>query len=100
MFLLDIGDTLGEWTRRKSVTDLASVMSLNVTKVWKKTEDVDVLVDVKEVKPGDKIVVRTSNVIPLDGKVVEGSASVNQATMTGESIPVRKELVDTYMLEL
>ena len=91
MFLLDIGDTLGEWTRRKSVTDLASVMSLNVTKVWKKTEDVDVLVDVKEVKPGDKIVVRTSNVIPLDGKVVEGSASVNQATMTGESIPVRKE---------
>ena len=58
------------------------------------------MVDVKEVKPGDKIVVRTSNVIPLDGKVVEGSASVNQATMTGESIPVRKEPGGYYMLEL
>ncbi|EUC52371.1 MULTISPECIES: heavy metal translocating P-type ATPase [Mogibacterium] len=91
MFLLNVGDTLGEWTRRKSVTDLASAMSLNITKVWKRTEDVDVLIDVKEVKPGDRIVVRTSNVIPLDGKVIEGSISVNQSTMTGESIPVHKE---------
>lgn len=91
MFLLNVGDTLGEWTRRKSVTDLASAMSLNITKVWKRTEDVDVLIDVKEVKPGDRIVVRTSNVIPLDGKVIEGSVSVNQSTMTGESIPVHKE---------
>lgn len=91
MFLLNVGDTLGEWTRRKSVTDLASAMSLNITKVWKWTEDVDVLIDVKEVKPGDRIVVRTSNVIPLDGKVIEGSISVNQSTMTGESIPVHKE---------
>lgn len=91
MFLLNVGDTLGEWTRRKSVTDLASAMSLNITKVWKRTEDVDVLIDVKKVKPGDRIVVRTSNVIPLDGKVIEGSISVNQSTMTGESIPVHKE---------
>ncbi|WP_314696218.1 heavy metal translocating P-type ATPase [Mogibacterium timidum] len=91
MFLLNVGDTLGEWTRRKSVTDLASAMSLNITKVWKRTEDVDVLIDVKEVKPGDRIVVRTSNVISLDGKVIEGSISVNQSTMTGESIPVHKE---------
>ena len=91
MFLLNVGDTLGEWTRRKSVTDLASAMSLNITKVWKRTEDIDVLIDVKEVKPGDRIVVRTSNVIPLDGKVIEGSISVNQSTMTGESIPVHKE---------
>ena len=91
MFLLNVGDTLGEWTRRKSVTDLTSAMSLNITKVWKRTEDVDVLIDVKEVKPGDRIVVRTSNVIPLDGKVIEGSISVNQSTMTGESIPVHKE---------
>lgn len=91
MFLLNVGDTLGEWTRRKSVTDLASAMSLNITKVWKRTEDVDVLIDVKDVKPGDRIVVRTSNVIPLDGKVIEGSISVNQSTMTGESIPVHKE---------
>lgn len=91
MFLLNVGDTLGEWTCRKSVTDLASAMSLNITKVWKRTEDVDVLIDVKEVKPGDRIVVRTSNVIPLDGKVIEGSVSVNQSTMTGESIPVHKE---------
>ena len=91
MFLLNVGDTLGEWTRRKSVTDLVSAMSLNITKVWKRTEDVDVLIDVKEVKPGDRIVVRTSNVIPLDGKVIEGSISVNQSTMTGESIPVHKE---------
>ena len=91
MFLLNVGDTLGEWTHRKSVTDLASAMSLNITKVWKRTEDVDVLIDVKEVKPGDRIVVRTSNVIPLDGKVIEGSISVNQSTMTGESIPVHKE---------
>lgn len=91
MFLLDLGDVLEEWTHRKSVDDLARSMSLKVDKVWLKTDGPDVLVDVKSVKKGDKIVVGTSNVIPLDGKVVSGQATVNQASMTGESVPVPKE---------
>lgn len=91
MFLLNIGELLEEWSKRKSINDLASVMSLNVDKVWKRNEDVDELVDVNTIKKGDLIVVRTSNVIPLDGKVIEGSASINQSTMTGEAVPVFKE---------
>lgn len=90
MFLLEVGDILEEWTHRKSVADLANSMSLKVDKVWMKTEGEDVLVGVNQVQAGDHIVVRTSNVIPLDGKVISGEASVNQASMTGESVPVVK----------
>ncbi len=90
MFLLDVGEILEEWTHKKSVGDLARSMALKVDKVWLKTSGEDVLVDVSDVKPGDRIVVRTSNVIPLDGVVVSGEMSVNQASMTGESVPVVK----------
>lgn len=92
MFLLNVGDTLEEWTHRKSVDDLARTLSLQVDKVWRKDGDQEELVEVSECKKGDLIVVRTSNVIPLDGKVVEGTVSVNQASMTGESVPVMKEV--------
>lgn len=93
MMLLDVGDILEEWTHKKSVGDLARSMSLKVDKVWMRTEDEeDVLVSVKEVQTGDHIVVRTSNVIPLDGKVIEGEMTVNQASMTGESVPVVKNV--------
>ena len=88
MFLLQTGDLLEDWTHRKSVNDLAGAMSLKVDRVWKRTDEGDVLTDVSVIRPGDRIVVRTSNVIPLDGRVVEGEASVNQASMTGESVPV------------
>lgn len=91
MFLLEVGEILEEWTHKKSVGDLARAMSLQVEKVWMKTEGADVLIDVKDVQVGDRIVVRTSNVIPLDGTVVEGEMTVNQASMTGESVPVEKE---------
>ena len=91
MWLLDIGDLLEEWTHRKSIGDLARSMSLKVDKIWMKAADgQDVLVSVKDVQVGDRISVRTSNVIPLDGVVVEGEMSVNQASMTGESVPVVK----------
>ena len=88
MFLLQTGDLLEDWTHRKSVNDLASTMSLKADRVWKRTDEGDVLTDVSVIRPGDRIVVRTSNVIPLDGRVVEGEASVNQASMPGESVPV------------
>ncbi len=91
MFLLDIGDLLEEWTHKKSVDDLAQRMYLNVDKVWMKTGDTEVLVPVNKVQPGDRILVRTGNVIPLDGIVEGGEASVNQASMTGESMPVFKQ---------
>jgi len=90
MFLLKIGDILEEWTHRKSVDDLARTMSLNVDKVWVEAGDTEVLVNVKDVQVGDHIIVHTGNVIPLDGKLVRGEAAVNQASMTGESIPVKK----------
>lgn len=94
MFLLTIGDILDEWTRKKSLDDLAKTMSLNVEQVWVRDEngtDASHLVSVRDVKPGDEVIVRTSNVIPLDGKVIEGKAEVNQASMTGEAMPVPKE---------
>ena len=91
MFLLEVGEILEEWTHKKPVGDLARAMSLQVEKVWMKTEGADVLIDVKDVQVGDRIVVRTSNVIPLDGTVVEGEMTVNQASMTGESVPVEKK---------
>lgn len=91
IFLLNVGDMLEEWTHRKSVDDLARSMTLKVDKVWLKTTGEDVLVPINQIKLGDKIVVRTSNIIPLDGKVVDGTAIVNQSAMTGESVPVMKE---------
>ena len=91
MFLQDVGDVLEEWTHKKSVGDLARAMSLNVDKVWLKTSGADVLMDVRDIQKGDNIVVRTSNVIPLDGKIISGEMTVNQSSMTGESSPVFKE---------
>ena len=91
MFLLDAGGLLEEWTHKKSVDDLARRMYLNVDKAWVKTpKDGEVLVNVNEIRPGDCIVVRTGNVIPLDGLVQSGEGAVNQASMTGESLPVAK----------
>ncbi len=90
MFLLGVGETLDEWTHKKSVADLARSMALNVDKVWLQTEAGDVLVNVGDVKPGDVITVSTGNMIPLDGKVVGGELMVNQASITGEPLPVRR----------
>ncbi len=91
MFLLDVGDILDEWTHRKSIDDLARTMSLGVEQVWSKADDgQEVLIPVNEVRRGDMVVVRTGSMIPLDGKVISGDAMVNQASMTGESLPVHK----------
>lgn len=90
MFLLKLGDILEEWTHKKSVDDLAQMMSLNVENVWRKNGDQEELVSLREVKAGDVVVVRTGNMIPLDGRIIEGEASVNQASITGESLPVVK----------
>jgi heavy metal translocating P-type ATPase len=90
MFLLGIGEILEEWTHKKSVDDLARSMSLNIDKVWLLQDGQQVLVDSKCVKSEDQVVVHMGNVIPFDGIVTEGEALVNQSTMTGESLPVRK----------
>lgn len=90
MFLLSLGDILEEWTHKKSVDDLARTMSLNIEKIWLKTDGDEVLVPISEIETGDRIIVRTGGMIPLDGTVCEGEGMVNQASMTGESIPVRK----------
>ena len=90
MFLLGIGELLEDWTHKKSVGDLARIMSLNVEKVWLKAEDGEVLVPYSQIKQGDSIVVHMGNVIPFDGIVTAGEAMVNQASLTGESMPVRK----------
>ena len=90
MFLLGIGELLEEWTHKKSVDDLARTMSLNVGKVWLKTEDQAVLVPSSKIKAGDQVVVHMGNVIPFDGEVVDGEAMINQASLTGESVPVRR----------
>ena len=90
MFLLGIGELLEEWTHKKSVDDLARTMSLNVGKVWLKTEDQAVLVPSNQIKAGDQVVVHMGNVIPFDGEVVDGEAMINQASLTGESVPVRR----------
>ena len=91
MFMLHLGEILEDWTHKKSVADLANVMSLRVDQVWLLSGDTEVLVPVSEVQVGDQIIVRTGNLIPLDGKVVSGEAMVNQASMTGESLPVLKK---------
>ncbi len=91
MFLLKMGDMIEEWTHKKSVEDLARAMSLNVDKVWLKSSDgQEILVNISSVKEKDQIIVRTGNTIPLDGTVIDGEASVNQASMTGESVAVHK----------
>ena len=90
MFLLGIGGILEEWGHKKSVGDLARSMSLNVGKVWLKREGVEILSDIGKVRTGDEIVIHMGSVIPLDGIVIEGEAMVNQASLTGESLPVKK----------
>ena len=90
MFLLTVGSLLEEWTRKKSLDDLARSMALNVDKVWVRTPQGEVLAPLTRVHAGDEVVVRSGNMIPLDGTVLEGEAMVNQAALTGESMPVRK----------
>lgn len=91
MFLLGIGEILEEWTHKKSVDDLARSMSLNISKVWLLSDGKEILVDAKQIKQGDNVVIHMGNVIPFDGVVVEGDGAVNQSSLTGESQPVLKE---------
>ncbi len=91
MFLLGVGELLEEWTHKKSVGDLARSMSLNVKKVWLKNDDQEVLVNASDIRPGDTVVVHMGNVIPFDGEVSGGEGMVNQASLTGESLSVRRE---------
>lgn len=96
MFLLGIGELLEEWTHKKSVDDLARSMSLNVSKVWVKTpENQEILVESSKIEKGDKVVVHMGNVIPFDGEVLDGDAMVNQASLTGESVPVQRTVGNT-----
>ena len=90
MFLLGIGEILEEWTHKKSVGDLARSMSLHVEKVWMKQDETEVLTDSSKIQKGDRIVVHMGNVIPFDGTVTDGEGMVNQASLTGESVAVRK----------
>ena len=90
MFLLEIGELLEDWTRKKSVADLAESLSLHVDRVWMKTPAGDVLTPIGQIRPGDQVVVRAGGVIPLDGVVAQGEATINQASLTGESVPVAK----------
>ena len=90
MFLLEVGELLEEWTRKKSVADLARCMSLNVDRVWLRTAQGEVLIPVSQIQPGDAVVVRAGGIVPVDGLVLEGEVTVNQASLTGESIPVPK----------
>lgn len=90
MFLLEIGELLEDWTRKKSVADLAESLSLHVDRIWLKTEAGEVLTPIGQIQPGDRVVVRAGGVIPLDGIVAEGEVTVNQASLTGESVPVAK----------
>lgn len=92
MFLLGIGELLEEWTHKKSVGDLARSMSLNISRVWAVRDGQEVLTPAGEILPGDEVVVHMGNVIPFDGEVTDGEAMVNQASLTGESLPVRKKL--------
>ena len=96
MFLLGIGELLEEWTHKKSVDDLARSMSLNVSKVWLRTpENQEILVESSKIEKGDKVVVHMGNVIPFDGDVLDGDAMVNQASLTGESVPVQRTVGNT-----
>ncbi len=95
MFLLDIGEILEDWTHKKSISDLAGSMSLNVGKVWLKTGEQSVLIDASDVKEGNEIIIRTGSMIPFDGGVTSCDAMVNQASLTGESTPVHKNTEST-----
>ena len=96
MFLLGIGELLEEWTHKKSVDELARSMSLNVSKVWLRTpENQEILVESSKIEKGDKVVVHMGNVIPFDGEVLDGDAMVNQASLTGESVPVQRTVGNT-----
>ena len=96
MFLLGIGELLDEWTHKKSVDDLARSMSLNVSKVWLRTpENQEILVESSKIEKGDRVVVHMGNVIPFDGEVLDGEAMVNQASLTGESVPVQRTVGNT-----
>lgn len=96
MFLLGIGELLEEWTHKKSVDDLARSMSLNVSKVWLRTpENQEILVESSKIEKDDKVVVHMGNVIPFDGEVLDGDAMVNQASLTGESVPVQRTVGNT-----
>ena len=96
MFLLGIGELLEEWTHKKSVDDLARSMSLNVSKVWLRTpENQEILVESSKIEKGDEVVVHMGNVIPFDGEVLDGDAMVNQASLTGESVPVQRTVGNT-----
>nr|WP_308669226.1 heavy metal translocating P-type ATPase [uncultured Agathobacter sp.] len=96
MFLLGIGELLEEWTHKKSVDDLARSMSLNVSRVWLKTpENQEILVESSKIEKGDRVVVHMGNVIPFDGEVLDGDAMVNQASLTGESVPVQRTVDNT-----
>ena len=90
MFLLELGELLEEWTHKKSVAGLAESLSLNVDRVWLRSEGGDRLVPIAQIRPGDRVVIRAGGMIPMDGVVCSGEASVNQASLTGESIPVAK----------
>ena len=90
MVLLRLGELLEEWTHKKSVDDLARCMSLNIDKVWLKTDCGEVLVPLAQVQSGDRIVIRVGGIVPLDGIIAEGEVMVNQASLTGESVPVAK----------
>lgn len=92
MFLLGIGEIIEEWTHKKSVGDLARSMSLNVNKVWLKRNEQEILVKSSDIETGDHVVIRMGNVIPFDGEVVTGEGMVNQASLTGESLPVRRSV--------
>lgn len=96
MFLLNIGEILEEWTYKKSVDDLARSMSLNVSKAWLLKDGKEILADINQIVIGDSIVVHMGNVIPFDGIVVKGEGMVNQASLTGESMPVEKK-TDGYV---
>lgn len=90
MFLLEVGELLEEWTHKKSVADLAQSMALGVDRVWLRTEDGDVLTPISQIVPSDRVIIRAGGIVPLDGLVLSGEATVNQASLTGESIPVPK----------
>ena len=89
MYLLKIGETLEEWTQKKSIADLANVMSLGADNAWLLVDGTEVLTPIEKISAGDHIVVRTGNMVPLDGRVIGGEAMINQAYITGESVPVR-----------
>ena len=92
IFLLQIGELLEEWTRKKSVEDLAQCMSLNVDRVWLQTSEGEVLTPISQIQTGDRVVVRVGSIIPVDGVIVEGEAMINQSSLTGESVPVAKHV--------